>query len=87
TTILVDCDRALYDAKKNQVVFSGENRPARFLEQNVDRNRAVKRTLYSDIERAILDRNTGHVTVPMSKKWRSKSAPFPSEGPLEFPNP
>ncbi|GEM_PF-3118402 len=84
-TYLVDCERAFYDVPKDQVLFFGSRRGMRILEQRVSPTRDVRRMLYHNIERAILERSAGNIRFPFSERRRPKTESLPTEGPLEFP--
>lgn len=89
TSVIVECSEALFDAARNEVVFSGdEKKAARFLEQEVSkRGEVVSRTLYHNVGKAILDRNTGDVSFPFDKRGRNaRVKPLSTEGPLAFPD-
>ncbi|MHC4883649.1 MAG: LptA/OstA family protein [Planctomycetota bacterium] len=84
TTVLVDCDHAMYDVPRNRLIFSSKERGVRILEQIVRRGRAQRR-YYHDMDKAIFDRNRGEIRFPFGLR-RPKIQMLPIEGPLRFEN-
>lgn len=84
TTVLVEAQEALFDVAANKVTFSGDKRKAaRILEQNVTRRGRVTRTLYQNVDKAVLDQGSGDVSFPFSQR-RPNILHLPGDGPLRF---
>jgi lipopolysaccharide export system protein LptA len=83
TTVLVKCERSLYDVARNKITFTDLTNGVKILEQVVSRRRRASRTLYHNMDKAILDRRTGDVTFPIGKR-RPKVEHKAVEGPLRF---
>jgi lipopolysaccharide export system protein LptA len=85
TTVLVECAHSLYDIGRNKIHFTDTERGVKILEQVVKSRGRVSRTLYHNMDKAILNRNTGDVTFPIGKR-RPAVKHLPVEGPLRFEN-
>lgn len=83
TTVLVKCESALYDIVRNKITFTDLENGVKILEQVVSRRGRASRTLYHNMDKAILDRRSGDVTFPIGKR-RPQVEHKAVEGPLRF---